>query len=60
MEESTVQLMTTSGLALGAHSPKAQGQGAHWPLGKDLGAPGVDSLCSGLWVQGPEPCKGPL
>lgn len=53
MEESTVQFMTTSGLALAAQGPRAQGQGAHWPLGKDPGAPGVDSLSSGLWAQGP-------
>ena len=28
-----MQLMTTPGLAFGAQSPRAQGQGPNWPLG---------------------------
>ena len=32
LEQSTMQLMTTPGLAFGDQGPRAQGQGPDWPL----------------------------
>ena len=44
MEQSTMQLMTTPGLAFGALGPRAQGQRPNWPLGTQ-GAPLKNIRC---------------